>query len=413
MSRLTGYGLAAAILIGSVGTAGFLISLRPEPARREPPSRIPFAITEPAVAGAGAIPVYGSGTVRPRAQIEVAAEISGRVVWVSPAFQSGGRVGRGQLLFRLDDADHRHRVERARAVIAVQQVELLRVEEEARIAREQYERFRRRQGDDESLADAGPLALWKPQVEAARAAVDRDRVALAEAELGLSRTQVHAPFAGVVRTESIDVGQFVAAGRAVGQLYAADAVEVVVPLSDADAALIPGLWDLRAGDADRRVAARVVADYGSADHAWEGYVDRVEAALDEATRTLDVIVRVPDPFAGGVPAAGGGVDPIAAAEGAAGARSPPLLVGKFVDVEIQGLTPGEYFRVRRPALRPGNEVWAVRGDALTIVPVRVLQRFDDEVYLTGALREGQPVVVGGIEIATEGMTVRMTTGGER
>ena len=243
--------------------------------------------------------------------------------------------------------------------------------------------------------------------------MDRDRVALAEAELGLSRTQVHAPFAGVVRTESIDVGQFVAAGHTVGQVYAADAVEVVVPLADADAALIPGLWDLRAGDADRRVAARVVADYGSADYAWEGYVDRVEAALDEATRTLDVIVRVPDPFAGGERVEGG-VDPDPdAGAGADGSRNPPLLVGKFVDVEIQGVTPGPYFKVRRPALRSGNEVWAVRDEALTIVPVRVLQRSDDDVYLTGALLAGQPVVVGGIEIATEGMAVRMTTGGDR
>ena len=412
MSRPMGYVLGAAILVGSAGIAYLMISLRPIPVLREAPSQVPFAITEPAVAGAGAIPVHGAGTVRPRAQIEVAAEISGRVVWVSPAFRTGGRVRRGQLLFRLDDAEHRHRVERARAVIAMQQVELLRVEEEARVARDQYELFKRRRGNDLPVVEAGPLAMWEPQVEAARAAVKRDRVALAEAELGLSRTQVHAPFAGVVRTESIDAGQFVGAGQAVGQIYATDAVEVAVPLSDADAALIPGLWDLRVGDAGPGVAARVVAGYGEASYAWDGHVDRVEAALDEATRTLDVVVRVPDPFAGGVPDAGSDGPSRDDIGGADGAGSPPLLVGKFVDVEIEGLAPDEYFRVRRAALRPGNEVWAVRDNALTIVPVKVLQRADDDVYLVGALRAGQPVVVGGIEIATEGMAVRMT-GGER
>ena len=408
-----GYLVAAAILIGSAAAAAFMVSLRPEPVRREPSSQVPFAVTEPVAAGAGPIPVYGAGTVRPRAQIEVASEVGGRVVWVNPAFQSGGRIGRGQVLFRLDDAEYRHRVERARAVVVVQEVELLKVEEEARVAGDQYERFRRRLGDGAPAAAAGPLALWEPQVEAARAAVARDRAALAEAELMLARTEVRAPFAGVVRTEAIDVGQFVAAGETVGQLHAADAVEVVVPLSDADAALIPGLWDLRAGDADRRVAARVVADYGNARHAWAGYVDRVEAALDEATRTLDVIVRVPGPFAGGIPVDGGDVELDADGVGPAAVRGPPLLVGKFVDVEIEGLTPDEYFEVRRPALRPGNEVWAVRDGALTIVPVRVLQRSDDDVYLTGALRAGQPVVVGGMEIATEGMAVRVTAGGDR
>ena len=257
MSRRMGYLLATAILTGSVGTASLLISRRPEPVRREPPSRLPVAITEPAVAGAGPIWVHGAGTVRSRAQIDIAAEVSGRVAWVDPAFRSCGRVRRGQVLFRLEEADHRYRVERAHAEVAMQELELLKVEEEARIARDQYERFRRRPG--ESPADPGPLALWEPQLRAARAAVDRDRTALAEAELGLFRTQVRAPFAGVVRSASVEPGQLVTAGRAVGQLYAIDAAEVVVPISDADAAFIPGLWALRPGDAGRRVPARVIA----------------------------------------------------------------------------------------------------------------------------------------------------------
>ena len=399
MNRTKGFVLAGIILLGSFGIAAVLVAQRPEPERREPPSQIPFATTAPAVAGSGAIPVYGSGTVRPRVQVDVAAGVSGRVVWVDPAFESGGRVTEGQALFRIDDADYRHRVAQVRASVAVQQVELLKVEEEARIARAQYEQFRNRRGADAERSDPSPLAEWEPQLEAARAALERDRARLAEAELLLSRTAVLAPFDAVVRSGAVGVGQFVTAGVGVGVIYASDAVDIVVPLSDADASLIPGLWDLRAGVADRRVAARITADYGTDSYAWEGYVDRVEAALDEATRTLDVIVRVPNPFTGGVPTA--------TETGSGGAVSaPPLLVGRFANVEISGVAPQEHFRIRRLALRPGNEVWAVRGDALTIVPVRVLQRFDDDVYVTGGLRDGQDVVVSGIQFATEGMRVR-------
>ena len=120
-------------------------------------------------------------------------------------------------------------------------------------------------------------------------------------------------------------------------------------------------------------------------------------ALEEQSRTIDVIVRVPDPFTAGIPA------------GAATALdgTPPLLVGKFVDVEIQGLAPQSYFRVRRAALQPGNEIWVVDGNgAVTIVPVRTLQRGDDEVYVTGALQDGQAAITGGIQFATDGMLVR-------
>ena len=404
MNRIVSAVVVVAILAGSAAVAWILVSGRPEPARQEVPSRIPFAITADVVAGAGSIPVYGAGTVRPRVEVDVASrfEVTGRVVWVEPAFQSGGRVDEGQLLFRIDDANYRNAVEQARASVAVQKVELLRVTEEARVARSQYERFRRLREGEESATETSPLTLWEPQMEAAEAVLVRNQAVVAEAELALSRTEIFAPFTGVVLDESLDVGQFVAAGQGVGRLYAADAVEVVAPLADAGAALIPGLWELEAGSDDRRVAVRVTADYGDKHYTWDGYVDRAEAALDEMTRTIHVIVCVPDPFAGGSPeSADADGDP----------SGPPLLVGKFVEVEIGGLAPDEYFRVRRAALRPGNEVWAVRAGTVHIVPVDVLQRSDDEVFLTGALELGEAVIVGGIQVATEGMPVRTDTGG--
>ncbi|MXZ12282.1 MAG: efflux RND transporter periplasmic adaptor subunit [Gemmatimonadetes bacterium] len=394
MNRGKSLLLASAILLISTIVAYLMVWLKPEPEIRPLTSRIPFAVTAPAVVGTGAIPVYGAGTVRPVAKIDVAAEINGKVVWVDPAFQSGGRVRKGQILFRIDDADYRNRVQQARANVAAQHVALLRANEEAQIARAEYAQFRRDQTD---IAKANPLALWEPQLEAARASVARDSAVLADAELALARTKVRAPFRGVVQTESIDVGQFVVAGQSVGRLYATDAVEVVVPLSDANAALIPGLWGLKAGDGDRQVVARVIAEYGDGSYAWEGYVDRAEASLDEQTRTINVIVRVPNPFTSGTPVEGAGADP-----------GPPLLVGKFAEVRIEGIIPDQYFILRRSALRPGNEVWAVRHDTrLTIVPVRVLQRSDDKVFVTGTLKAGQAVVIGGIKVATEGRVVRI------
>ena len=311
---------------------------------------------------------------------------------------------------------------------------MLRVEEEARIARSQYDRFRHRTGAAPTV-DAGPLTLWQPQVEAARAVLHKYRTTIAAAELAMSRTEVRAPFDGVVREESLDVGQFVTAGESVGRLYAYDAVEVAAPVSDGDAALIPGLWNLAAGGADPRTPARAVAEYGGARYFWEGHVDRVETALDEQTRTLEVIVRVPSPFTSGLPLAAedgrteAGTAGAESAPGAstrlldfffesgpaAGARpepspAPPLLLGMFVDVRIQGIAPDRYFRVRRPALRPGNELWVVRDGAVAIVPVRVLQRSNDDVYVTGALEAGEPVVVSGLSFATEDMVVRTETG---
>ena len=384
------------IVLGTAAIVALLLVLAPEPEGRNLPPRSPFAQTAAVTAGSGAIPVYGSGTVRPRAEINVAPQVGGQVVWVNPGFQSGGRVETGQALFRIDETDYLYRVQEAEANLASRRVAFLEEQERSGIALDQYRLYSERRAGDGASADPSPLTLREPQLEAARAALKRDEARLADANLALSRTEVRAPFTGFVRDESVAVGQIVSPGEPVGRLFAADAVEVNVSLSHADAVLIPGLWELQGGGGPSSVGARVVARYGETGYSWEGYVDRGEVSLDEQTRTVDVVVRVPDPFSAGV---------AVEAAGPAGG-TPPLLIGEFVDVEIEGVSPDRYFRAPRAALQPGNEVWVVNDGALSIVSVRVLQRANDTVFLTGALRDGQAVITGGIRFATEGMLVQ-------
>ena len=396
MSRISSFLVAVVIIGGSVALASFLVSRAPEPERVESPPQIPYAQTGTVTAGFGAIPVYGAGTVRPSAEIDIAPQVGGKIVQVDPGFRSGGRVQAGQTIFRIEEADYLYRVQEAEANLAARRVALLEEQEQAAIARAEYERYSNRQGDTAVQASVSPLTLREPQLEAARAELKRAEALLADARLALSRTRVTAPFDGHVREESVDVGQVVMAGQTVGRLFASDAVEVVVPLSDTEAALIPGLWELKAGDGEQGVQALVATRYGAGKYAWKGYVDRAETSLDEQTRTIDVVVSVPDPFSVGIPVGASAV---------AGA-GPPLLLGEFVEVEITGLAPERFFRAPRAALQPGNELWVVSpGGEVSIVPVQVLQRADDEIFVTGDLSNAQTVITSGIQFAIEGMRV--------
>jgi RND family efflux transporter MFP subunit len=393
MRRRTALLIAGVIVAGSLALAVLLVSLAPEPERREPPSRIPFVETVSVVAGAGAIPVRGAGIVRPSAEIDLAPQVGGRVVWVDPGFRSGRRVAAGQVVFRIDEADYQYQVREAQAALAARKVALLEAEEAAVIARDEFARFSAQRPEAGGQDTPSPLTLRQPQLEAARAALGREEARLAQANLALSRTRVTSPFDGIVRDEWVDPGQVVSADQPVGKLFATDAVEVVVSLSDADAALIPGLWETGSDDNAGRVRASVVAVYGDVRKSWPAFVDRAEASLDEETRTIKVIVRVPEPFEKGASA------------------DPPLLVGKFAEVTIEGSAPGSYFRIRRAALQPGNEVWSMRANGtVSIVPVRVLHRIDDEAFVSGALDPGAPVIIGGIRFATDGMAVRVREG---
>ncbi len=395
----------AGIMIGAIVVARVMIMLRPEPPRRPPEPESPIVSVETVVAGSGPILVFGSGTVRPHWEIDVAPEVGGKIVAVSPNLQSGGHVSAGEVLVRIDPADYENRVQQAEADVAAQRVGLLQAEEEANIARAEYEQFRARESRrGNGAAPPSPLVLREPQLQAARAALARAEAQLRDAELVLSRTVVTSPFDGRVRIEVADVGRIVAPGQSLGQIYASDAVEVVVPVSDDDAALIPNLWSLQAGDDDRSIPATVAIEYGGRRFFWEGYVDRAETALDEQSRTIDVVVRVPDPFGQGQAVEG---------ESEAGA-APPLLVGQFAQVAIDGLELAEYFILPRRALRLGDEVWAIAADGrVQIVAVDVLQETDEQIFVIGDFTDGQLVIVAGITVATNGMEVRVNDAARR
>ncbi|MEM6782315.1 MAG: biotin/lipoyl-binding protein [Bacteroidota bacterium] len=442
MSTLKSLLIAGGILVLGVLIAAVLVSRRAEPPKQPPPPQTPLVQTTEIALGGGTLAVGGSGTVRPRAEVALAPQIAGRVVYVAPALVSGGRVRQGETLVRIDPADYENRVQQAQADVEQQRVTVRQAEEESRVARAEYDRFQARQqrraadpyagidGDDyaarivaseattgpadpppggeaSSSAEAPPdsarlaLVFREPQRQAAEAALGRAEAALADARLALGRTSLTAPFAAVVRSETVDRGSYVAPGQALAQLYASDVFEVVVPLSQDDAALLPGLFQLRAGVADRRIPARVVATYGEVRYAWDGYVDRAESALDETTRTINAVVRVPAPFRGGERLDGA----------TAGSSAPPLLVGSFVDVQFQGAEVEAYAVVPRRSLRRGNEVWVIEQDSLLrIVPVRVLQQTDSDVFVVAdRLVPGQPIVTSDLQAVTDGMAVRLAS----
>ncbi|MFK7843998.1 MAG: efflux RND transporter periplasmic adaptor subunit [Rhodothermales bacterium] len=409
-----------------------LIALKPEPPRRAPVVQAPLVQTVLADVRSGALQVAGNGTVRPRAQVNLSPQVAGKIVYVSPALVSGGRVQKGQLLVRIEQADFQNKLRQAEADVAQQAVGLLQAEEESQIAQEEYQRFKQREDlrqkispyasvDDNDYAarligmeasssgsatnagadEPSSLVLREPQRLAAAAALERAEAMLEDAELSLSRTNIVAPFDGYIRNESIDVGQFVAMGQILAEIHAADEVEVVVPLSTDEAAMIPNLWTKRADNNNLVIPSDVFMQYGGQNYRWSGYVHRAEATLDPATRTINVVLRVPRPFDGGeLVELPGEVDLLTS-------DAPPLLVGQYTSVEIKGVALQNYFVIPRRALRVDNEIWTIKNDSLVhIAPVQVLQKINEEVYILGNMDENTEIIISDLTAVTEGMRVR-------
>ena len=383
-----------------VGILGFVLLMifRPRPEAQEPPRRIPLVVTAPADVRSGHLTIQGNGTVRPKSEIVLSSQVAGRVEWVSPAFASGGRFDKGDLLLRIEPADYVNRVDAASAAVAQREVEVLQWKEEQELAREEYQRLVAREGlDAPDSASLSSLIFREPQLQAARANLRSAEAQLADARLALGRTRITAPFDGLVSSKAVDIGQYVAPGQNLGSLYDTGEVEIVVPLTDTEAALVEGLWDAGAGDEATRIPATVLASFGGREYEWPAYVDRAEGALNAETRTVDVVVRVPDPFLSDD-----------------GGRRPPLLLGTYASVDIQGASRDAYVVLPRMAFRDAESVFVVEQDTLLVVrPATMLQEIGGEVFVSAAIAAGEPVVVSPMDIVTDSMTVQVANGGNR
>jgi RND family efflux transporter MFP subunit len=420
--------LVLAVLGGAILIAVVMFVLRPQTEEKPRDERAPLVLTIPLKVSAGSLEVLGSGTVQPREEVTVGAEVAGRLVYVNPGFREGAMIASGTVLFRVDPADYKNRVRMAQADVAAQEVSVLQAGEEVAIASQELRRFADRQGrraklarmiDDndyasqilpprelEGEASRNPatkapnrLATREPQLQSARAARERAAAQLADARLALKRTSVRAPFTGIVRSENAARGKLVQPGQELGSIVAADSFEVRVSLTEGEAALIPGLL----GSRRARIPAKVFFDYGGLAYRWSAYVDRADAILDPETRTIDVFLRVPEPLRGGV-----------RVEGESTTSPPPLLIGSFVRASMTGASLETHARIPAQSLRPGNEIWVVREGKLRILPVRVIQRTDEVAYVvTPSLAKGGQLVTSPLRAPVDGMAVRVEKPGTK
>ena len=385
---LAGAGILAVGIVGMI----LMIALRPEPAKTEPERVAPLVSAEAPVEQSGPLMVRGTGSVQPVREIQLASEVSGKIVAISDNFVSGGTFERGESLLRIDPSDYENAVAMAEAEVTQRKFNVLTAEEEVTVAREEWRRLQSRNGESDlpDSTDLGILVLREPQLAAARANLKSAEARLADAKLRLERTFVRAPFNGIVRTKSVDLGQIVSPGQVVGRIYSTDAVEIKVPLSLETAALVESLWQRNGNHHDSRSAATVFTSVGGQRYAYDGYVHRIDGAIDASTRTISVVVRVDDAYK-------------------STPDHPPLFVGKFATVELEGITPESYFSIPQLALREGGVVWTVTDDnKLSIVPVTILQESDETAFVQSeAFVDQTRIVTSALALVVDGMEVRV------
>ena len=371
--------LPIAILAVGFVLAGGIIATGPELQQQAPPDTAPLVRTWVAAPQTVQLASRAHGTVLPRTESDLIPEVSGRVTTISEAMVSGGFFAEGDVLFEIEKLDYELAREQARAALASATSELS-------IARRAHARqidLAKKQSTSESLRDD---ALNRLRI--AEASIREARARLARAERDLERTTVRAPYDGRVRTERVDVGQFVNRGTSVAMLYATDYAEVRLPVHDEELAFLDLQLDGLDMDQGTQPLVMLSSEFAGKTHAWEGRIVRTEGEIDPQTRMITLVAQVDAPY-----------------ENDRG--QPPLAVGLFVEAEIMGREEHNVFVLPRAALQANDQVYVVSGDrTIEFRDVEILRIVEEDVYVTGGFEAGELVCLSTISNAIEGMSVR-------
>lgn len=322
--------------------------------------------------------VTSQGTVEPRSQTQLIPEVSGRAVWISPALIGGGSFRQGDVLLRIDDADYRSSLLRAEAALKRSEVEFDYAGDELKRTQSLHAK---------KLASQQQLDNVRRASWVAEANLNENRAAVDQAKRDLGRTEITAPFDGLVRNEHVDLGQFVTRGQEIATIYATDYVEVRLPIA-ADQLTYLGLPASTRGQIpeDIRPPVTLSADFGNTRLLWEGELIRGEAEFDARSRMLYGVARVR--------ADANGDDYL------------QLPVGMFVQAEIRGRNVEDIIRLPRSAMRDNNQVMVIDPEnRLHFRHVSVLRLEHDDMLVNGGLEAGELVCISPLQTAVEGMRV--------
>ena len=428
----------------AIGIGLFVLQTRPgpdvaaTPAEPQPPAvRVAEVVLEPLV-----LEVSGFGRVAPVRSWQATSQVDGRIVALADNLAVGAVYEAGTPLIQTDPRTYEIAEARAQASLATAyaQIRELETQEEATEAllalEREIEAFQQAELDRQSvLVERGTisqaaleqahrellnqqrqvrdlenqLTLYPVQRLSAEAAIQTAEVDLEAAQRDLSDTVIVAPFDGRVTDQNLSVGQYVRPGDALlvlEDIAEAEIVAEVQPgaLNTVVRALVPDA-DLTLASTDPGatttfsllsrfdLSATVSQRIGDRRYVWPATLDRHTGAIDPATGSVGLVVRVADP---------GRTDPRTGL--------PPLVTGSFVEVRIAIPAGRQVVMVDRAAVRPASDgapfVYVVdENQTLQRRAILTGATLGDRIVVADGLRSGDTIVLSEPQPAILGMAV--------
>jgi len=246
--------------------------------------------------------VDSSVTLRGRTEadrtVELRAETSGLVI--SEPLRRGASVETGDLLCRLDPAAREAQLREAEARLAEAKARVPEAEARVAEAEARLEEAEINYRAAENLVGSGFASQTRVAsaraglrsaeagvesatsgLESARANIDSAQAGVKSAEEEIRRLEMRAPFAGVLETDTAELGSLLQPGALCAEVMQLDPITLVGFVSETQVARVA-----LGASASARTTSQKTA---------EGEVSFVSRSADDRTRTFRVDVRVPNP----------------------------------------------------------------------------------------------------------------------
>lgn len=366
MKKVIQFLIVLAIVAAGVLFAKLLIDNKEEAKQRPSKPTVLTVEVQSAQPSNFKINLSTRGSVTAKTQGELVAQVSGQIISVSPNLREGQAFVAGEVLAEVDPRDYEASVLIAQADLAT--AEQVLAEEQARS--KQAARDWKRLNINEPASD---LMLRKPQLAGAKAAVIAAQARLLQAELALERTQIKAPYSGIIRQQQADLGQFLTAGKSIASIFSQGAVEIRLPLTAEQYRRLPS----------GQPAVTISVDQGGNTLKWSGTIVRRAGALDLQSRQLFVTAEV-------MPS------------------NNPLPVGQFVEAQIEAVALDKVITLPRTSLYEDRYVWIANADStISRRDVTVAWKTADSIVVSSGLAEGDSVITTNLPLASNGSVVQI------
>ena len=374
--------ISLVILGAGIGVASYLKHSAPKTRKRPPAKPVQVVRIETVQPSSYQVTIPAMGSVVPDREIVLKSQVSGEIIEVHPEFTEGGLFKKDMKMLQIDPEDYQLNLSQKKRAVADAEYALKLEMGHQTVAKREWELLN---GTGPAKEMEMELALRKPHLDKARADLKAAEADLKKAMLELKRTRITAPFNAMVRSTSVDLGSQVTPQESLAELVGTDAyrIQVSVPVHRLKWIQIPA----KAGES----GSKSLILYGQT-HECQGRVIRLMGDLSAEGRMARILVEVKDPLGLNEPKQ----------------NRPPLLIGEYVRVKIQGRKLDNVFQIPRPALRDDSNVWIVdENEALEIRKVSPIWRDADIVLLQNELKSGERLIISDLAAPVAGMTIRV------